>query len=225
MAAQLENRGGMTETPPPPYEISTPNHENQQSPAPNGDIQQQQGPATNGACSREDTQLQAIKFLFCPDPSICWTSQDWGAILFVKCSDVPRLMREGLYWDAENIITEDGYVQRNLDRGNGIYPHPHDEKPWDGVRYYFLRDLQQPPRWTASIEVYSSSYETLHHFDFSQLSREKIRSGEALNQSRELIYEYYHGQPQQCYNAIYDNMPMEGQWPWPRKDDEVNRKK
>ncbi|KAI1186065.1 hypothetical protein F5B17DRAFT_441350 [Nemania serpens] len=208
---------GLRTTPrPPQYEGSAPNRENKPFRIPNGDNQQQPGPAVNGTRFREDTQHQTIKFIFCPDPSICWTAQDWGAILHIKCSDVPRLMREGLYWDTDNIITEDGYVQRVPDLLSSNFQRV--QKAWVGIRYYFLTDLQQPPRWTASIEVYLLSYETLHSFDVSQLSRDKIRFGEALNQSRELIYEYYHDRPQLCHNAIYNNMPMEGQWPWPRRD-------
>lgn len=215
MTEQPENHGATTKASPPPYEVYTPNRGNRLSPAPNSHNQQQPEPATNGRVFREDVHLQVIKFFFSPNPSISWSAQDWGAVLFVNCSDVPRLMREGLYWDTDNVIKRDGYVRPNPNLYNSSFRQ--DGKLWVGIRYYFLRDLQRPPRWTASIEVYSSSYRALYRFDLSQLSRKKIISGVALNQSRELIYEYHHGQPQRCYNAIYNKMPMKGQWPWPRE--------
>ncbi|KAI1749283.1 hypothetical protein F4782DRAFT_513989 [Xylaria castorea] len=35
-------------------------------------------------------------------------------MLFFKCSDVPRHMREGFYWDGDNVINEDGFIDPNM---------------------------------------------------------------------------------------------------------------
>ncbi|KAI3333687.1 hypothetical protein F4824DRAFT_471666 [Ustulina deusta] len=124
-------------------------------------------------------------------------------------------MREGFYWDSGNVIHEDGYIN--------LKPNPsalfrRQGKGWDGIRHYFLKDLQQPQRWIATVELYALHFETLSRFDLSQLSPEKIRLGMAFSQLGDTIYKYSYAQPQYCFNAIYDNMPMEGQWPWPRRD-------
>ena len=31
-----------------------------------------------------------------------------------------------------------------------------------------------------------------------------------------IIYNYRKDKPEESFNAIYDNMPLEGWWPWPR---------
>ncbi|KAI3341059.1 hypothetical protein F4824DRAFT_486923 [Ustulina deusta] len=209
MAAQPEYHETTTKASPPPYEASSPNGKNKQP-----------GPAMGGQWYLADTQLATIKFIYCPNPSVGWWTQDWAAILFVKCSNVPRLMREGFYWDSANVVDEDGYINTNLvDR---VF-FRRDGKQWNGRRNYFLKDLQEPQRWTAMIEVFALRHETLCRFDLSQLSRERIHCVLALSQGGDHIYEYCHGKPQCCYNAIYNNMPMEGRWPWPRKNAEGNR--
>ncbi|KAI2640149.1 hypothetical protein GGS21DRAFT_505438 [Xylaria nigripes] len=132
--------------------------------------------------------------------------QDWLARLMVKCGDVPRLMREGFHWDSGNLVHEDGYIMyRRLDEDNS-----------GNTRFYFLKDRQYPPRWTASLEVHASCVETLYRFDLDQLSREIIFFAAATSQAGDSIYQYYHHSPAYSFNAIYDDMPMEGKWPLPR---------
>ncbi|KAI1827297.1 hypothetical protein F4861DRAFT_402774 [Xylaria intraflava] len=208
--SQQKHTAASAKASPPPYEGAASGSKHQQS-TPDCETQRQPGPAMSGHWYQEDAQPETIKFVFCSDPSRKLQNQEWKAMLFVKCSDVPLLMREGFYWSSDNVVSEDGYMRRNKDAqsNNGRE---------SGVRYYFLRDLQQPQRWTAMIEVFATEYKRLCRFDLSELSQEKMYCALAMSQLGDHIYQYCAGQPQYCYNAIYNDTPLEGQWPWPKMD-------
>ncbi|KAI0452878.1 hypothetical protein F5B21DRAFT_515718 [Xylaria acuta] len=189
------------------------------------------GPATGGRFYKEDKQRPSLVFKFCPDPSRFLTPscQDWVAFLEVKCVDVPRLMREGFHWDASNVIKEEGYIEYGKKNPN--------INAWTvaSARWYFLTDTHQPRRWIASLDVRASDVNILYNFNLSQLSRELVRSVWAENRNRQQIYGYrsytrrdrlYNAaeSPMIGFNMIYDKMPMEGFWPWPRKENEAHTK-
>ncbi|KAI1748853.1 hypothetical protein F4782DRAFT_550357 [Xylaria castorea] len=177
-------------------------------------LPQQPGPTTSGNSYRENEQHRSILFLFCPDPSDISLNQDWVAVLTVKCRDVPRLMREGFFWDSANVIREEGYVDQDF-----TYAYCRQgRKRWAGTRHYFLKDLQQPLRWVATIEIFALNLRTLYQFDLNRLSREKTQSAAAINESGHHIYNWQCGCPGVWYNVVYDDTPMEGWWPWPRKN-------
>ncbi|GAP91529.1 hypothetical protein SAMD00023353_3101400 [Rosellinia necatrix] len=189
------------------------------------------GPATGGRFYKADKQRPSILFGFCQDSSKFYATkrQQWVAIMEVKCFDVPRLMREGFYWDASNVIKEEGYIEYGKAEPNA------DAGACALKRWYFLADTNQPRRWIASIAVTSLDIEILSNFDLGQLSRDNVRVAVAWNQNGEVIYGYQaHTPPDQlsstteapmrCFNMIYDTMPMEGLWPWPRKENEDDAK-
>ncbi|KAI1130966.1 hypothetical protein F5Y10DRAFT_275816 [Nemania abortiva] len=187
MAARPGYRRVTPEASPPPYNDGS---------EPNCASQRQPGPATSGRWYEEDTQLETIRFLFCPDPSQDPLTQDWG-----------------LHWDNNNVINEDGSICQHWDPGTNIRP---DGERWSGTRSYFLKDLQQSQRWTATIKLLALHDRTLYHFDLSQLPRDKIHNGKGFSQAGHSIYQYDHNRPESCYNVIYHNMPMEEYWSWPR---------
>ncbi|KAI0871589.1 hypothetical protein GGS24DRAFT_53759 [Hypoxylon argillaceum] len=174
-----------------------------------------QQPVTRGSPYQESKLRPSISFGFCPNPSDLTRNQAWGALLMVKCDDVPRLMREGFHWDGANVIREEGYIDRDF-----RYAHRRkDGKRWASTRHYYLQDLQQPPRWVATIKVFALNPGTVCQFDLNQLSRESMQWATALNPfSRHHIYNWDSWSPAVRFNAIYDDMPMEGWWPWPRKN-------
>ncbi|KAI0429533.1 hypothetical protein F5Y09DRAFT_342527 [Xylaria sp. FL1042] len=198
------------------------------------------GPAMGGSFYREDPQDVSIVFKFCPDPSRPYriSDHDWLAGLEVKCADVPRLMREGFHWDASNVIKEEGYVEvnrecpeqagvTNLGRmWRWFFPVTvqQSSRRIQGIRWYFLKDLIQPSRWVASLSVQAADLRILYNFDLSQLSRELIRSVWASDQSQHEIYAYQSYPPTVRFNMIYDKMPMEGWWPWPRRETQARVK-
>ncbi|KAI1748553.1 hypothetical protein F4782DRAFT_550539 [Xylaria castorea] len=204
MAEETEQCEVMADAAPPSYKsISSLPYRAQRHP----------GPATSGTFYHRDVQHCTMSMAFCPDPSQVPTNQDWAAVLMVKCCDIPRLMREGFHWDSSNIIKEEGYVDTDFSnayrRSDGI---------WSGTRHYFLRDLQQPPLWIATIELFAPKTETLYRFDLNILSRENMRCTNAKSQSGHAIYCWAYGLPELSFNAIYGEMPMEGWWPWPRNN-------
>ncbi|KAI0445233.1 hypothetical protein F4803DRAFT_509023 [Xylaria telfairii] len=187
------------------------------------------GPATGGQLYKENKQRPSVLFEFCPDPtrSFSLRCQDWVAHMEVKCFDVPRLMREGFHWDTSNVIKEEGYIQYGKDCPN--------LNSWKtaALRWYFLADTRQPQRWTAAIDVRTWDVDILYNFDLSRLSRQLIKSAAAYSQNQQLIYQYesyalpdtYYNRPERPmvgFNTIYDKMPMEGFWPWPRKENEAH---
>ncbi|KAH8161644.1 hypothetical protein CIB48_g6606 [Xylaria polymorpha] len=172
MAAQLEDLKATTEAPPPPYEALDSNGKSHHS-VPRYGRQQERGPAMSGKWYREDPQHPTIKFIYCLDPSRHWNSQEWSAFLLVKCSDVPCLMRDGFYWDSRNVIHEDGYITARANWTSFDALFQREGEDWGGRRHYFLKDLQQPQRWIATLEVYGLHIETLYRFDLSQLSTPK----------------------------------------------------
>ncbi|KAI0817031.1 hypothetical protein GGR55DRAFT_693348 [Xylaria sp. FL0064] len=198
--------------------------------------QTEPGPAMGGTFYREDPQDISMVFKFCPDPSRPYRidEHDWLAGLEVKCPDVPRLMREGFHWDASNVIKEEGYVEFNREYPEeaGItklgriwqwfFPVTVQEssRRIQGTRWYFLKDLNQPPRWAASVAVQAVDARILYNFDLSQLSRGLIRSVWASDQFQHQIYGYRFDLPTVRVNMIYDKMPMEGWWPWPRRENQ-----
>ncbi|KAJ8131327.1 hypothetical protein O1611_g2293 [Lasiodiplodia mahajangana] len=189
------------------------------------------GPATGGRFYEEDKQTPSILFRFCPDTSrlLRVDCHEWVAFMHIKCSDVPRLMREGFYWDVSNIIKEEGYIEYGR-QGSNV-------DSWDSAseRKYFLADIHQPRRWIARLVVKSLHLDILYDFDVSQLSRKLIRSVSATNQDEKLIYGYTaytatdkftdtSATPMKGFNMIYDKMPLEGFWPWPPKDNKGRSK-
>ncbi|KAI2638364.1 hypothetical protein GGS21DRAFT_435490 [Xylaria nigripes] len=189
------------------------------------------GPGRCGRLYHEDKRPPLVQFQFCPDPSRLWEldRQDWLAHLQLKCSDVPRLMREGFSLDDSNVIKEEGYLEYRIVNHKGRSP---ELAP---ARWYFFADTHQSQLWVASLYVKATNATIIYNFDLRQLSRELVRYAFALNQSRQYIYEYqahtcYDGffrtprMPMKAFNMIYHKMPMEGLWPWPRKENEADTK-
>ncbi|KAJ8124449.1 hypothetical protein O1611_g9191 [Lasiodiplodia mahajangana] len=208
MAGGPETNEAEIETSPPSYEESKPMPGTYP-------LLQQPGPVTRGNPYRESEQRCSLQFVFCPDPSDMSMNQDWAALLIVKCHDVPCLMREGFHWDGANVIREEGYIDCDFTYAR----RRQDRRRWANTRHYFLKDLQLPSRWVATIKVWGLNPGTTCQFDLNQLSRERsMQWAAATNQSGHSIYHWHYCSSILRFNAIYDNMPMEGWWPWPRNN-------
>lgn len=140
--------------------------------------------------------------------------EPWAAVLEVKCRDVPRLMREGFFWSAENVLPEEGHIS------------PESRHHWTALgclykRTWILADKSndgQTPRWVGRLEVTSPLLEVLSGFRTQHLSRNNICAATAWNALEQSIYNYDHQFPSDNYNCIYDDKPLKGWWPWPRKE-------
>ncbi|KAK4152177.1 hypothetical protein C8A00DRAFT_35146 [Chaetomidium leptoderma] len=136
----------------------------------------------------------------------------WAAGLVVKCRDVPRLMREGFFWSAENILPEEGYMSHStIPAWSNI--------GFDHERVWSLADKSngETPLWVAQLEVLSHSVTILSGFQVHNLSRKNVHRAHAWNAEKQLVYRFEYHSPRDCYNCIYDDMPLQGWWPWPRE--------
>ncbi|KAK3291120.1 uncharacterized protein B0H64DRAFT_42743 [Chaetomium fimeti] len=147
-----------------------------------------------------------------PDPGApCYGKAPWAALLEVKTADMPRLMREGFFWSAENIIPEEGYFSRETKPGWVQFGFHHK-------RTWILADKSNDKtlRWVGFLEVFAHSLEILPSFRVQNLTRENVYTASALNGLGQLIYHYTYQCPQKSFNCIYDDKPLQGWWPWPR---------
>ncbi|KAK4038512.1 hypothetical protein C8A01DRAFT_17437 [Parachaetomium inaequale] len=141
----------------------------------------------------------------------------WAAVLEVKCRDVPRLMREGFFWSAENVLREEGHMSWET------------RPEWTalGCRYkrtWILADRpnHEARRWVGRLEVVSPLLELLPDFQVLNLSRENVYAAAATNALQQWIYNFDYRFPRHNYNCIYGNKPLKGWWPWPTEEGSYN---
>ncbi|KAI1655186.1 hypothetical protein F4813DRAFT_368013 [Daldinia decipiens] len=177
-------------------------------------------PATNGKRYFEKETKSHIAFCFSPDPTKPYPTQLWSAQMIIKCDNVPQLMLEGLRWTTDSVLWEDGYVAEI----SAAYMHIKTfedlcEAGLTWTRHYFLQDIQQePPRWIAHLQVHAETCKTLAGIKLGELSIQNVVSAYAWGSRREYIYSWIKKKPWEAYNAIYDDMPMDGWWPWPKRE-------
>ncbi|KAI1210178.1 uncharacterized protein F4807DRAFT_460009 [Annulohypoxylon truncatum] len=164
----------------------------------------------------------------CPNPPYLTEKEvkeqgSWYARLIFKTDNVPQLMREGLHWSLENVRWEDGYIEATPAESDRTPPDKEQIKYCNKLgliktRHYFLCDLQVPSQWVAHLQVYAAKNRVLANMRLGNLSRKNIYAAYAGCVDREqYIYLYDSFRPETWYNAIYDDMPMRGWWPWPKK--------
>lgn len=139
----------------------------------------------------------------------------WGAHLKVNCRDVPSLMRRGFFWSDANIVQEEGYLSPIEEP---VPSHARAEG-WVVCRYYYLRDLAEEAQWVARLEVYARDYATLRDFRPAKLSVEMVHEAAAWNWDSKRTFYFHQDWLDYRYNVIYDDMPLQGWWPWPKKED------
>ncbi|KAH9897418.1 hypothetical protein F4778DRAFT_793504 [Xylariomycetidae sp. FL2044] len=181
------------------------------------------GPASSGKFFYDTPGECAITMVMYPDRSKTWGQQPWVGYLSVKCDDVPLLMREGFYWSAANVVKEESYFcnisdfywKHNASKG-GV--------PFRRTRRYYLKDFQQQ-RWVAKFEAMAPDNATLSSVRLDSLSEDNVVSAWAESLTRKEIYEFHVEDPKGAFNAIYDDMPLPGWWPWPKKRDAAEMEK
>lgn len=142
----------------------------------------------------------------------------WIVYLDLKTFHLPSLMKYGLYIDPRNVKEWENYVSK-------IYSHK--EERWSYCRKYTLLD----PQWSGSLSVTSWSMKALNDFRIEDLSAnlvleawvEKEEHNKKCKQcwehhDRDFIYFFDLRAPDDKINCIFGNMPMDGLWPWPRRE-------
>lgn len=141
-----------------------------------------------------------------PDPGAPDYSKGlWGGALRVNCQDVARLMREGFFWSAENILPEEGCMFHATGR------------EWSSVGFHYARTWTladksngENPRWVAQLDIITP--------DVEKLSRDNVWKARAWNALEQAVYQYDYHRPSCNYKCFYGDKLLQGWWPWPRED-------
>ncbi|RSL74904.1 hypothetical protein CEP51_011366 [Fusarium floridanum] len=140
------------------------------------------------------------------DPPLEDTPKEWTAYLDIVTSDLPGLMHDGLYLTQENVQLLENHVQLAYS----------DKRKRHFLRRYFT---VIDPKWSGKLEVMSWKYEPVRDFRIHHLSADKVYNAQVLNKDGKAVYYYDTSNPEKNANYIYDDMPMEGLWPFPRKEE------
>lgn len=145
----------------------------------------------------------------------------WHALMSIQADDMPRLMRDGLHWTEANLDREAGYVELNPQVSIRHPPPPFVKF----IRVYYLRDLGAKPLWTAKMAVCFSNTDQLSQFQFCDLKLDHVTVCTAESADHKLLYAYQRISKFENinFNTIYDDMPLEGWWPWPKRSTKDNK--
>ncbi|EAQ85376.1 predicted protein [Chaetomium globosum CBS 148.51] len=103
-----------------------------------------------------------------PDPGArCYKKAPWAALLEVRTADMPRLMRDGFFWSAENILPEEGHVSRETSPLWADFGFYH-KRTW----VLADRSNDEVPRWVGCLHILTPSFEILPSFQVQQLKPE-----------------------------------------------------
>lgn len=147
------------------------------------------------------------------------SEQTWEARLEVRARDIPSLMRNGFYWNEQNIEKGRGQILEQRDFPNsrlsrGLVPQ------WTWGRQYLLTDLSRDPQWTAELWIFSNEVKILPIFSVGNLGFHNLFEVAAyIDGSNKRVYTYMSSAKMLNINMIYDEIALEGWWPWPKKDE------
>ncbi|KAK3303023.1 uncharacterized protein B0T15DRAFT_504299 [Chaetomium strumarium] len=147
--------------------------------------------------------------------------EGWATLSFEMVPD-PGIDARGFFWSADNVVPEFGHMFNSVTPrwAAGGYGHA---RQWTLVDKTCTPD--GTPRWVGRLEVMAASIGLLSSFRPQDLSTEHVLSTHAWNKEKQLVYCYLYHVPDQTYNCIYDNKPLYGWWPWPKKGDHQGRMK
>ncbi|ODA84296.1 hypothetical protein RJ55_02816 [Drechmeria coniospora] len=158
--------------------------------------------------------------LFSPDATLTMKGVDWEAELIVNAKNVQQLMKDGFYWTEANVQKNKGYLLIGRESlPSDIRQHGH----WSHARFYQLSDRSSHStttgdiQWLAALWVYAHEVSVLSNFRLHDLSVNQIVRAIAKNTEGKMIYEFNAILPHSNFNAIYDDKPLRGWWPWPKQ--------
>ncbi|CAI0646447.1 unnamed protein product [Colletotrichum noveboracense] len=133
----------------------------------------------------------------------------WEARLVVQASRVSSLMKKGFYLSLANELPQSGCIFRNCQPHQAFGDHS-----WKHLRRYILADWETG--WTAHVFVGSNEMEALAEFRLKGLTTDRIAHGYAWNTEWLTVYNYDAFKPEENFNTLLEDMPLEGLWPWPK---------
>lgn len=137
----------------------------------------------------------------------------WCVELKLWCHDLPKLMREGVWWSSANIVPNRGY----FDTAN-----PRDTKlRYTRVRHWVLSEdpkkEESQVQWHGTIKLLARDYNVLAGFSLGQLSRDNIYKCLCWNREGEWIFCCEPNRPTPAINCVYEEMHpgISSWWIWP----------
>ncbi|CAG9975125.1 unnamed protein product [Clonostachys byssicola] len=154
-----------------------------------------------------------INFAMISNPAVVRESW-WEASVDVSVKSLPKSMREGWSWSEDNIDRAGGQlIIKSTDLNQVI-----QQAGWRCGRRYKLVDRAEDPQWEAVVWIYAKDLQSLSCVKLEQLPHEKATATWATNENNRLAYVFHRKSTHLNFNAIYDEMPLTGWWPWPRAD-------
>ncbi|RSL62227.1 hypothetical protein CEP54_005834 [Fusarium duplospermum] len=135
-------------------------------------------------------------------------SPNWYAYLELETRDIAGVMRDGLFLTQDNVREEEGCLRKDY------WP---DQKSWGHTRYYTIVD----PRWSGHLYVCAWDIRPVINFRLHHLTADKVELARVEDEEENTVYCYDVDAPECSANFIYDDMPMDGLWPWPKEEYEV----
>ncbi|SPJ79017.1 uncharacterized protein FTOL_07408 [Fusarium torulosum] len=145
------------------------------------------------------------------------SSSGWFAELVLWAPDIVGLMRDGLYVTEEDVDIEKNHTTEEY--------CPRYER-----RMIFRHYRLKGPKWSGYLIVKSVDIHETINFRIQHLSYDKAIVCYVQDKKRNPVYVWLHLHDSNT-NNLFDDKPLEGLWPWPRKelagkeaDDEGKRK-
>lgn len=143
--------------------------------------------------------------------------EEWAAWLVVHAKCIPHLMRHGFHWLKANILTEKSFVA--LGSSYVCLTPAYIQSGYLHTRTFFLENSQHDSKnqeWIGMIKVFAKNVPTVAAFRLEWLSLNTMKFVRAWNWDRKLVYQYNSSEPENNFNVIYENMPLQGWRPWPK---------
>ncbi|KAH7125848.1 hypothetical protein EDB81DRAFT_764944 [Dactylonectria macrodidyma] len=157
------------------------------------------------------TQEWRLIFHCCSEPEnppassqTMFDNRDWFGILSLRTRDLPGLMKQGLYLSQDHVQQRNNYLKRT--------PRPGDNKLLYS-RIYPLIDST----WTGQLRVAGWNVKPLSEFRIAHLLVDHVVEAMAFDQNENVVYYWNTFAPETNFNMIYDDMALDGLWPWPRE--------
>jgi hypothetical protein len=131
-------------------------------------------------------------------------SSGWFAELGLWTPDIVGLMRDGLYVTEEDVDISKNHTTEE-------YCPRYERKMV--FRHYRLKG----PKWSGYLIVKSVDLHETRNFRIQRLYYDKAIIGYVQDKKKNLVYIWLHLHDFKT-NSIFDDKPLEGLWPWPRKE-------
>ena len=171
---------------------------------------------------KEDEKYKwRIFIVFGQHPAAIKENNFWEVRMEIRAQDASKLMLKGLHWTPDNCRPEGNYLKNSVQT-----MHDEDKKmQWPMFRSFNIVDSGVMPSWTAEAHVFARDLSVLNNFDLAELYVSRItqcdvhRPTPSYGVLGSSVYHFQANDWGKNYNSLYDDMLLEGFWPWPREDE------